>query len=100
MPREPVEIALYSGTFESQPLVFAHLFHAAPGIDLDHVEVICRQDPTARLLHYLDPAQVTDVLEAMGLHTTIVLIFAQAGTFTGSDLLDPLTSLTGSRVVL
>lgn len=100
MSREPVEITLFSGTFESQPLVFAHLVDTAPELDLDHVEVICRQDPTARLSHYLDAAQVTDVIEAMGLHTTIVLVFAQAGSFAGSERLAPMTTLTGSRVAL
>ena len=78
MPTEPVRLAVYAGTFASQPLVFAHLADAVPGLDLDRVEVICGTDPRARLAHALAPAEAAAVEDALGLHTTCVLIFADA----------------------
>lgn len=71
-------VAVYAGDFVSQPLVFAHLGDAMPGLDLDHVEVICGQDPRARLAHALGPETAAAVEDALGLATTCVLIFAEA----------------------
>jgi hypothetical protein len=76
--RETVRVAVYAGTFASQPLAFAHLADAVPGLDLDRVEVICGVDPRARLAHVLAPDDVAAVEDALGLHTTVVLVFADA----------------------
>ena len=67
MPTESVRLAVYAGTFASQPLVFAHLADAVPGLDLDRVEVICGTDPRARLAHALGPADAAAVEDALGL---------------------------------
>jgi len=71
-------VAVYAGEIESQPLVFAHLLDEMPGLDLDHVDVICGVDPQTRLAHALPPAQVAAVEDALGLYTTVVLIFSDA----------------------
>lgn len=74
----PTRIAVYAGTFESQPLVFAHLLDAMPGLDLDHVEVICGTDPRARLAHAFAPGVAEALEDALGLSTACVLIFPEA----------------------
>lgn len=71
-------VAVFAGTFASQPLVFAHLLDAFPALDLDHVEVICNVDPHDRLSHALPANDVAAIEDALGLHTTVVLIFAEA----------------------
>ena len=78
MATEPTRVAIYAGTFESQPLVFAHLEDAMPGLALDAVEVICNADPRPRLAHVLAPDVVEAVEDALGLATTVVMIFADA----------------------
>ena len=102
--REEVSIAIYAGTFASQPLAFAHLYDlsAAAGTDVDlgAVEVICQTDPAARLAHYLDPQAVNAVIDAMGLHTTAILVFPEAGmdAVSGSEMLVPLGTFWGTRL--
>lgn len=75
---EPTRIAVFIGAMESQPLVFAHLMDAMPGLDLEEVEVICGADPAPRLAHVFPPETARAVEDAMGLMTTCVLIFAEA----------------------
>jgi len=76
--RVPTRVAVYAGTFASQPVVFAHLIDAFPTLDLDAVEVICGTDPRARLAHVFAPDVARSVEDALGLATTCVLVFAEA----------------------
>lgn len=99
MAREAVAIRLFSGTFESQPLVFAHLWDAAPELRLDHVEVICRQAPEPRLHHYMDAEQAQLVTTEMGLETTLVMFLPGAGHFAATPRLRWLADITGTRAV-
>jgi hypothetical protein len=78
MALEPTRIAVFIGALESQPLVFAHLMDAMPGLDLEEVEVICGADPQPRLAHVFPPRIAEAVEDAMGLATTCVLIYADA----------------------
>lgn len=73
-----MQVAVYAGTLDSQPLVFAHLLDAVPGLDLDYVEVICGADPGPRLAHAMAPEDAAAVEDALGLQTTVVLIFDRA----------------------
>ena len=77
MATEATRIAVYAGTFDSQPLVFAHLEDAMPGLDLGEVEVIMG-DPRARLAHHFETELAQALEDALGLHTTCVLIFPEA----------------------
>jgi hypothetical protein len=87
----PTSIAVYGGSFDSQPLVFAHLADALPGLELDEVEVVCREDPAKRLAHVLAARQVQTVEDALGLADTCVLVFPEAG---GEPLPDATAHLT------
>ena len=96
MPPRPCRIAVYAGTFDTQPLVFAHLEDTMPGLDLTHVDVIMG-DPRARLAHAFD-TQLAEALEdALGLATTCVLIFPEAIP-PGRRLPDSTDRLTGLGV--
>ncbi len=77
MTLQQTRIAVYAGVFETQPLVFAHLEDAMPGLDLAEVDVIMH-DPRRRLAHAFatDVAQALE--DALGLATTCVLIFPEA----------------------
>jgi hypothetical protein len=90
-------IAVYAGTFESQPLVFAHLMDAMPGLDLDHVEVISGTDPRARLAHAFDKPVAEALEDALGLATTCVLVYPEAIP-PGARLPDATPLLTGLGV--
>jgi hypothetical protein len=79
MKRVGVDIEVLGGSFAAQPLVFAHLVDEVPGIDLDHVEVICGADPRKRLGHYFAPDLIDQIEDALGLHDTCVLILPGAG---------------------
>ena len=96
MAAVPTRIAVYAGTFESQPLVFAHLEDAMPGLDLGEVEVIMG-DPRARLAHAFDTELAEALEDALGLHTTCVLIFPEAVP-EGRRLPDRTDRLTGLGV--
>lgn len=76
--RKPSRVAVFAGTFPSQPQVFAHLLETMPDLDLDHVEVICGHDPHDRLRHVLAAEDAASIEDALGLQTTVVLIFAEA----------------------
>lgn len=78
MPVDHCPVTIYAGTFDSQPLVFAHLIDVEPGLDLDHVEVICGVDPVLRLGHALEPNDAQNVEDSLALDTTVVLIFDAA----------------------
>ncbi|MEM9247932.1 MAG: hypothetical protein AAGB05_04450 [Pseudomonadota bacterium] len=77
MTLEPTRISVYAGVFETQPLVFAHLEDAMPGLDLAEVDVIMH-DPRARLAHAFEPKVAEALEDALGLATTCVLIFPEA----------------------
>jgi hypothetical protein len=77
MPHEETRIAVYAGTFDTQPLVFAHLEDAMPGLDLTEVDVIMG-DPRARLAHAFETSVAEALEDALGLATTCVLIFPEA----------------------
>jgi len=92
-------VAVFAGRFASQPLVFAHLLDAAEAagraLDLDHVEVICRADPTPRLAHVFAPADCVAIQAALPPDDTLVLIFPEASasaapTFPPTTRLRPL----------
>lgn len=96
MAREATRIAVYAGAFDSQPLVFAHLEDAMPGLDLTEIEVILG-DPRTRLAHAFD-AELAEALEdALGLATACVLIFPEAVP-AGRRLPDQTDKLTGLGV--
>ena len=84
MARQSVDVAVYAGTFENQPLVFAYLLDQAErgqiALNLDHVDVICKADPTARLSHVFPEKAVHEVTDMLDLQTTLVLIFPQAAS--------------------
>ena len=96
MAAVPTRIAVYAGTFENQPLVFAHLEDAMPGLDLGEVEVIMG-DPRARLAHAFESELAEALEDALGLHTTCVLIFPEAVP-EGRRLPDRTDRLTGLGV--
>jgi len=83
--RVPARIAVYGGSFASQPMVFAHLWEAAPALDPGEVEVICQTDPVARLAHHFDTDTAGQIDAALGMADTCVLIFAEAGAPPPSD---------------
>ena len=72
---EACQIAVYSGSFETQPLVFAHLLDAWDAVDLGEVDVICRQDPSKRLAHAFPEELAMKIEDALGLDDTVVLAF-------------------------
>ncbi|MEM6306500.1 MAG: hypothetical protein AAF701_00775 [Pseudomonadota bacterium] len=93
---------LYAGDFASQPLVFAHLWDlGGDTYNPDGIEVICNQDPSLRLRHYFSEDNARHIEDAMGLHTTCVIVFHTAqldlGT-SGSDHLIYLGSHTTLRL--
>lgn len=94
--RRPARIAAFAGRFASQPLVFAHLVDAAPGLDPGEVEVCQGTGLRARLGAYFDPDTVTALLVALDEDDTVVLTLPEAGTFSGSELLRPLGRFDGS----
>ncbi|MEM1301229.1 MAG: hypothetical protein AAGH17_01500 [Pseudomonadota bacterium] len=82
MARVDVRIEVLSGTFDTQPLVFAHLLDHATArgqnIDLDCVDVIAKVDPVPRLKHFFPETIVNQLVDLMGLDTTAVLVFPGA----------------------
>ena len=74
-------VAVFAGSFASQPLVFAHLLDAADAkglvLDLDHVEVI-QGDPEKRLVHVFSTDNTVRIVAARGQYDTLVLIFPEA----------------------
>ena len=101
MRHETTEITVLCGSFDSQPLVFAHLLDAFPGADLDHVDVICRQDPARRLRHYLAEDDARKIEDWLGLADTCVLVFpgASSDPLHGTDKLTMLGQFPGQRPV-
>lgn len=94
--RAPADIAVFSGQFASQPLVFAHLMDEAPALDLSEVEVCQGSGLRARLGGYFVPNTVTEILVALEADDTCVLLLPQAGRFEGSTLLRPLGVYSGT----
>ncbi|WP_116087634.1 hypothetical protein [Tropicimonas sp. IMCC34011] len=76
--RQAADVTVYMGEFDSQPLVFAHLGDAMPGIDPGEVDVICKADPGPRLRHVFEVSTAEAIEDAMGLFTALVLIFPEA----------------------
>ncbi|MEM6479734.1 MAG: hypothetical protein AAF841_09135 [Pseudomonadota bacterium] len=99
MARVPVEIMVFAGTFESQPLAFAHLYDLSPELDLSELEVICKADPCPRLGHYFAPEQVDLIIDTIGIETTVILAFPKAGPVPASPKLFPLGRFSGTRPV-
>ena len=101
--REQVSIAVFAGTFESQPVVFAHIFDLAQTqglhIALDEVEVICKTDPEPRLTHYFVGPIADKIMDLMALNTTVVLAFpsSQMGELEPSKRLKSLGTFHGTR---
>lgn len=96
----PADISVFAGAFDSQPLVFAHLMDVAPGLDLDHVEVILGDDPAARLGPYFPPDTVALLAaKARGAALVLVLPAAFEGLhcpFRETDRLSPLGTHRGT----
>lgn len=100
MKRVSVDIEVLGGSFTVQQLVFAHLFDAAPYMDLEHVDVICGADPRKRLGHYFAPEHVDQIEDSLGLFDTVVLVLPGAGGPLGpTDRLQPIGRWTGTRRV-
>lgn len=91
-----VEIAVFAGRFESQPLVFAHLLDEAPNLDLGHVEVLQDRGIRRRLEGFFPPETVTRLLVALHEDDTMVLVLPEAGFFEGSARLTPLGPAQGT----
>ncbi|MEM8582135.1 MAG: hypothetical protein AAGA38_14365 [Pseudomonadota bacterium] len=96
--RAPVEIAVFSGQFASQPLVFAHLLDEKPSLELDHVEVCQGTGLRARLGGYFAATVITEILVALEDEDTCVLLLPDAGTFTGSKRLRRLGAFPGTML--
>jgi hypothetical protein len=83
----PAEITVLSGRFgpfpAAQPFVFAHLGDVAPGLDLDHVEVIPRKGGATRLAQHFDESAISRLSGLAGDDDTFVLILPSA--FEGLD---------------
>jgi hypothetical protein len=83
----PAEIGVLAGRFGAhpgaQPLVFAHLLDIAPGLDLDHVEVIPHPGGETRLAAHFDDTARARIAAAAGGADTLVLILPDA--FEGLD---------------
>ncbi len=97
----PADIAVFSGAFASQPLVFAHLLDTCSALDLGHVEVIQSSDPARRLSGHFDAATAQSILAAADADTTLVLILPAAFDglecpFPGSARLRPLGVFRGT----
>jgi len=94
-------ISVFAGQFESQPLVFAHLLDAfGSNLNVEHIDVVCRRDPTAPLRHVLTETDAQAVEDALGLQDTCVLIFEAAITPLpeyGTDKLLHLATFNGHR---
>ena len=71
----PADIAVFTGDFASQPLVFAHLLDACPALDLGAVEVV-QTRPEARLAAHFPPETVATLVAAS--EGTLVLILPDA----------------------
>lgn len=103
--RQPVTIDVWAGTFDSQPLAYAHLFDLATcsgrEVALEAVDVICKADPTARLKHYFTGETVDSITDGLGLNTTVLLVFPEAiaGGIPPSPFLTHLGSFAGTRPV-
>jgi hypothetical protein len=82
----PAEITVLAGRFgpfpAAQPLVFAHLGDVAPGLDLDHVEVV-PVDGGARLAAFFEEGTLSGLRQAAEEADTLVLILP--GAFEGLD---------------
>lgn len=73
MTRVATDITVAAGCFDSQPLVFAHLWDQAPELDLSRVEVLQGTTIRRRLEHYFPPQTVTHLLIELDLDDTLVL---------------------------
>lgn len=105
MAREDIPIQVLTGTFETQQLVFAHLLDVAQAagqqIDLSYVDVICKTDPGPRLRHVFPETVTHQLTDKLGLHTTVVLMFPEAGEALPIDgsMLTSLGTWIGSRII-
>ncbi|MDD9716934.1 hypothetical protein PVW48_09275 [Dinoroseobacter sp. PD6] len=90
-----VDIAVFAGRFDSQPLVFAHLLDVAPDLDLGHVEVLQDRGIRRRLEGFFPPQTVTRLLVALDEDDTLVLVLPEAGFFEGSARLSALGPARG-----
>lgn len=73
----PADIAVYAGTFASQPLVFAYLCEVAPGLDLGQVDVI-QSRHAARLRAHFDAATAARLAATGG-----TLVVVRPGAYAG-----------------
>lgn len=92
-PRFSASIAIYAGTFASQPLAFACLLDAADRsgafLDLDDVDVI-REAAHVRLSHYFRPELVARLEALRGEDDTLILVKPRAtGELPVTTLRDP-----------
>lgn len=90
------EIAIFAGSFDSQPLVFAHLLDVAPELEFEHIEVLQDRGIRKRLEGFFPPETVTRLLVALNEDDTMVLLLPEAGFFEGSDRLQPLGLARGT----
>lgn len=75
------QVAVFAGSFASQPLAFAHLLDAADthglALDFDHIEVI-HGDPSKRLGHVFSAADCQAIAAARLADDALVLVFPEA----------------------
>lgn len=74
----PADITVFAGSFDSQPLVFAHLLDLAPELDLGHVEVVQGSRPLPRLQARFSTDMAERLLSDAGHHDTLILILPAA----------------------
>ncbi len=97
MARVAADIPVASGRFDSQPLVFAHLWDLTPDLNLDAIDVIQGTNMRARLGGYFQPVLVTEILTRMEADDTLVL-FLPGASLPASDKLRDLGSFIGTLV--
>ena len=105
MARRKVHVEVLAGTFDTQQHVFAHLLdhvlQQGLTLDMDQVDVITKVDPERRLAHVFPEAIVNQVVDALGIDTTVVLVFEGASeeALGASGALRLLGTWPGSRLV-
>ena len=92
---------VFAGNFDTQPLVFAHLWDATgPNFDAERVEVIINTNPLPQLHHWFSEMDVKTIEDALGIMTTCVIVFsnAKAELGQGTDKLAYLGTFTPLRL--
>jgi hypothetical protein len=97
----PADIAVFAGSFASQPLAFAHLLDLCPTLNLDHIEVIPAFGCQTRLAAHFDPEVISDIRFHLGTAETCILVLPAAFKelecpLRATELLRPLGDFRGT----